>query len=114
MTAQAISTTSLICADQSQRGAALHRGRISAPLSHGTEFRDGMLELGRRSLAKGEMLVLPALDTTLVVLEGELWLTRDGDPEDYILGAGSCLHLGRKDQAMAQALRPSRVRLIGA
>ncbi len=60
------------------------------------------------------MLVLPAIDATLVCLEGELWLTRDGDPEDYILGAGSCLHLARGDQAMVQALQSSRVRLINA
>jgi hypothetical protein len=72
-----------------------------------------MLAVGRKELAKGDMLVLPAIDATLVCLDGELWLTRDGDPEDYILGAGSSLYLGRKDQAMVQALRPSQVRLIG-
>ena len=114
MSTQAISTASLICAGQSQRMTALRERPVATPAAHGTEFLDGMLEPGHRPLAKGEMLVLPTLDATLVVLEGEIWLTRDGDPEDHILGAGSCRHLGRRDQAMAQALRPSRVRLIGA
>ncbi len=114
MSAQAISATSLICAGPSQRAAILRKGKSSKLAGHGTEFHDGMLVLGRQQLTKGQMLVLPAIEATLICLEGELWLTRDGDPEDYILGAGSCLHLARGDKAMVQALQSSRVRLINA
>lgn len=112
MSAQAISAASLICASQSRRALTLRGNKAATHDSHATEFPEGMLKLGRRQLAKGDVLVLPAIDATLVCLEGELWLTRDGDAEDYILGAGRCLHLGRADQAMVQALRPSRLRLI--
>ena len=114
MPAPAISSASLICASRSRRAMTLRDNEAATRDSHATEFQDGMLESGRRQLAKGDMLVLPAIDATLVCLEGELWLTRDGDAEDYILGAGRCLHLGRADQAMLQALRPSRLRLIAA
>lgn len=114
MPAQAISTASLICAGRSRRGLTMRGGQPTADAGNATEFQNGMLGRSRRQLAKGEMLVLPAIDATLVCLEGELWLTRDGDPEDYILGAGNCLHLGSRDQAMVQALQSSRVRLITA
>ncbi len=112
MSAQAIITASLICAGRSRRARAMHEGQSASRASHATEFQEGMLDLGRRQLVKGEMLAIPAIDATLVCQEGELWLTRDGDPEDYILGAGNCLHLRRGDQAMVQALRSSRLRLI--
>jgi hypothetical protein len=42
---------------------------------------------------EASLLALPARNATLLCVEGELWLTRDGDREDYILGAGSSLHL---------------------
>ncbi len=114
MTTQAISQASLICAGQSQRAASLRAGRADTPAVHGTEFQGGMLRHGRRELAKGELLALPAINATVVCLDGELWLTRDGDAEDYILGAGSSLHVKLNDQAVVVALKPSRLRLIPA
>ncbi|MBL8480155.1 MAG: DUF2917 domain-containing protein [Sterolibacteriaceae bacterium] len=114
MSAQAISLASLICAGRSQRARAMRGSQSGTRDGHATEFQEGMLELGRRQLAKDEILVLPAIDATLVCLEGELWLTRDGDPEDYILGAGNCMRLGSRDRAMLQALQSSRVHLITA
>ena len=107
MSTQALNSGSLICAERSQRRAAFVSGDA-------TSFRSGMRDALRRELARGELLALPAMDATLLCLEGELWLTRDGDQEDYILGAGATLHLRTTDQAMVQALRPSRVRLIPA
>jgi len=62
-------------------------------------------------LARHEMLMLPAASRQLTVLAGEVWLTRDGDREDYILSAGDQFAVGAGDQAMLQALQPSRVRL---
>lgn len=65
-------------------------------------------------LARREMLMLPAASRRLIVLAGEVWLTRDGDAEDYILSAGDQFAVGAGDMAALQALRPSRVRLIAA
>ena len=67
-----------------------------------------------RGLAKSQLLALPDMDMTLVCLEGELWLTREGDSEDYILGPGGSFTVRRGDRAAVQALRPSRVRIDGA
>jgi hypothetical protein len=64
-----------------------------------------------RSLAARQMLVVPDENLGLTCLAGELWLTRDGDIEDYILGPGQSFVLRRGDQAAVQALKPSRVRL---
>lgn len=112
MTSQAISSASVICAERSRRVAAMRNSTRPAAKRDGTEFLEGMLVTGRQALDPGRLLALPARDATLVCVEGEVWLTRDGDREDYILGAGGCLHLGRRDQAMVQALKPSRLRLI--
>jgi hypothetical protein len=40
-----------------------------------------------------------------------LWLTREGDIEDYILGPGQSFTARRHDKVTVQALRPSRLRL---
>jgi hypothetical protein len=112
MSTQTISSTSLICAERSQRAATLSGRPRAATKGDGTEFLEGMLVAGRQTLAAGRLLALPARNATLVCVEGEVWLTRDGDREDYILGAGSSLHLGQRDQAMVQALKASRLRLI--
>lgn len=111
MPAPAISSASLICASRSRRAMTLRDNEAATRDSHATEFQEGMLESGRRQLAKGDMLVLPAIDATLVCLEGELWLTRDGDIEDYILGPGQSFDARRGDKLTVQALRPSRIRL---
>ena len=67
-----------------------------------------------RLLAKREMLLLPDDAFDVVCLAGELWLTRDGDIEDYILGPGDQLSVKRGDKAALQALQPSRVKLLAA
>lgn len=66
------------------------------------------------SLAAREMFALPDQNLTLVCLAGELWLTRDGDIEDYILGPGQCMAIQQGDQAAVQALQPSRIRVLAA
>jgi hypothetical protein len=67
-----------------------------------------------RELARREMLMLPAASRQLIVLAGEVWLTRDGDAEDYILSAGDRFAIRAGDMAALQALQPSRVRVIQA
>ena len=80
-----------------------------------TEFQKGMHAVAppdtERHLAPKQMMRLPAADLTVLCLEGELWLTRDGDQEDYLLRPGQSLAVRRDDQAALQALRPSRLRL---
>ncbi len=114
MSTPAISASPLICAGRSRRAAVMRADHGKSAASHGTEFHDGMLDPGRRELARGQLLALPAINATLLCLEGELWLTRDGDIEDYILGAGSSLHLQPADQAVVLGLKSSRLRLISA
>ncbi len=114
MSTQAISSVSLICAERARRVSMLRDQPGATAQGDATEFLEGMLIAGRQTLEPGRLLALPARDATLVCIAGEVWLTRDGDREDYILGAGSTLHLGPRDQAMVQALKPSRLRLIVA
>lgn len=52
-----------------------------------------------RGVAKG---------TTVACLEGALWITRDGDPNDVVLQAGQTYKLPASGAAV-QALCPSRV-----
>ena len=107
--------STLLCQGRPRRRSLFAEMAAATLAGNATGFHQGMyVPALERSLAKDQMFALPAADTRLVCLEGELWLTRDGDAEDYILGAGRCLHLGRADQAMLQALRPSRLRLIAA
>ena len=63
-------------------------------------------------LERQRPLLLPDQAALLVCLEGELWLTRDRDNEDYILGPGQQFAIRPGDQATVQALRESRLRLV--
>ena len=105
-------TSSLI--RQSSEGCRyLFAARSAQALApNATEFLAGMHALGVEwVLAKNQLLALPDANTKLVCLEGELWLTRDGDSEDYILGPGRSFTVRRDDRAVVQALEPSRLRL---
>lgn len=81
-----------------------------------TEFHSGMHNPGRdytdTVLAARRMLALPDENLRLICLSGELWLTRDGDSEDYILGPGQSFSVRPGDQAAVQALQASRIRLL--
>jgi hypothetical protein len=43
------------------------------------------------------------------VFEGEVWLTQDGDPRDWILERGESLRFDGAGLTLVQAFRPSRV-----
>jgi hypothetical protein len=45
---------------------------------------------------------------TLTCGEGQLWLTREDDPNDHVLRAGDSLPLSGAGHVVVQALRPSR------
>lgn len=115
MDATANLASSLILPSQEQRRTRFPAAAAPAPAANATEFLTGMHLPGvERALAKNRMLALPDANLTLVCLAGELWLTRDGDSEDYILGPGQTFTVRRGDGTAAQALRPSRVRLTPA
>jgi len=44
----------------------------------------------------------------LTCAEGELWLTYEGDPRDYVLRPGDSMRLERAGHVVVQALRTSR------
>lgn len=115
MTGQAFSPASLFCAERSRRRGAFRAMAVSPPADHATEFHHGMHVAAppdtERHLAIKQMMRLPTADLSVLCLEGELWLTRNGDQEDYILRPGESLAVRRNDQAAVQALRPSRLRL---
>jgi len=104
--------SSLIGQSQEKRRALFAAVAAPSPSGNATEFRTGMhASAVERTLAKNQLLRLPDENLTLVCLSGELWLTRDGDREDYILGPGRSFVVRRGDGAAVQALRPSRVQL---
>ncbi len=112
MTAQAISTSSLICMGRHQRAQLMRAANRETAARHGTGFLEGIHETRRaetgQALAKGELQRLPQRDLSIRCISGEIWLTRHGDSADHFLGPGQALRLGRDDQAVIQALRTSR------
>lgn len=108
---------SLVCASRGRRRALFAAMAVPASAKDATEFLDGMHASPaavEENLEKGRLRLLPARKIKLLCLAGELWITRDGDAEDYILGPGQQMTVGRHDQAAVQALQPSRFRLSDA
>ena len=66
---------------------------------------NGQLDPTLRHLASGEALHLGRLGGELTVVQGELWLTRDGDLGDHFVEAGQRLRLGVNENAVVE---PSR------
>ena len=59
-----------------------------------------------------EMMSLRVSDAVTVACGGgQLWVTRLGDSEDYVLEPGDRLHLQAGEEVAVQALRPARVSL---
>jgi hypothetical protein len=115
MNATANLASTLICQSQEKRRALFAAVAAQAPAGNATGFHTGMHMPGiERTLAKNQLLGLPDENLTLVCLAGELWLTRDGDREDYILGPGRSFAVRRGDGTVVQGLQPSRVRLASA
>ncbi len=65
-------------------------------------------------LHAGQVIALPATAASgLRVLQGRVWLTRCGDPDDHFLDAGQQLHLRGDDQVVIEAERgPARCLLL--
>ena len=112
MNATAHLASSLLCPSLEKRRALFARLAVPTPASHATEFRTGMHMPGiERVLAKNQLLVMPDANARVTCLAGQLWLTREGDIEDYILGPGQSFSSRRGDKITVQALQPSRLRL---
>ena len=45
------------------------------------------------------------------VRSGSIWLTREGDPEDHLLGVGQVLESGRRGRLAVLALTPARLEI---
>ena len=56
--------------------------------------------------------LLPVHDgagATVVCLQGDLWITQQGDGDDIVLRAGESLRLARNGRTLVQALSAARV-----
>lgn len=47
----------------------------------------------------------------LLCLQGELWVTQEGDGRDYLLAAGQMFIVTRPGLVVVQALQPARVQI---
>ncbi|MBK7766120.1 MAG: DUF2917 domain-containing protein [Sulfuritalea sp.] len=116
MNTPAYLASSIICQPREKHRALFARTPAKALAADATEFLEG-INVGRetgldQALAKDQLLALPDGDATLLCLAGELWLTRNGDIEDYLLSPGQSFAVRRGDRAVVQALQPSRMRLV--
>jgi hypothetical protein len=46
------------------------------------------------------------------VMEGEVWLTREGDPEDHVLAAPRVFESARRGRLAVTALRATRLEVV--
>jgi len=58
-----------------------------------------------RRLASGEALHLGRLGGELAVIEGRVWLTRDGDLGDHVVEPGQRVRLGVDENAVIESAR---------
>lgn len=58
-----------------------------------------------RHLAAGEALHLGRLGGDLIVVDGRVWLTRDGDLGDHLVEPGQTLRLAVNDNAVIESAR---------
>jgi hypothetical protein len=65
-------------------------------------------------LDQRQVIELTAEATRLICLEGKLWLTSEGDSEDYLLVAGDHIDLGNTHLPVVQAMKSSRLRIVSA
>ena len=56
-------------------------------------------------VSDGRALRLEAVDGELAVREGRVWITRRGDLDDHVLGAGESMRLSAHDRAVIEQWR---------
>ena len=68
---------------------------------------------GRIALQPGELLrVRDGRGWTIAVIEGEVWITQDGDFRDIVIEAGGRFRLGSGGLSLVHALRHSGITLL--
>jgi hypothetical protein len=84
--------------------------KISAMAAQITFARnDGTID-PQMALSKNATLDLADVDAQLHCDEGQLWITRDGDHEDYIVHSGQSFTVRARDQVVVLSMRQSRLR----
>lgn len=64
-------------------------------------------------LGAGEMFSLQAAPgQCLVVFDGKVWITQEGDPADHVIGAGQSFACDRHGHALVEALEPTRLAVL--
>jgi len=86
--------------------------------SHQSPARSGaglqVLSRTERQLRLSAPLRLaPGVAGWLRVQQGEVWLTRSGDPADHVLRSGQALQLGRGDVVVAESWQAGRAAVLG-
>ncbi|MCF8199901.1 MAG: DUF2917 domain-containing protein [Sulfuritalea sp.] len=118
MPTQAISSSSIVCLARHNRRSMMQAWSSHAPVADATEFLKGMhhesAPATEHALRKDQILSLPESRLMLECLSGSLWLTREGDIDDYFLGAGERVEIWPEEGVVVQALNPSQVRWIVA
>ena len=64
------------------------------------ELRSGAVQLGPNQTLK----VLDGVGATLCALEGSVWITEEGEPQDIILEAGNCYRLRHAGTTLVNSL----------
>jgi hypothetical protein len=68
---------------------------------------------GRIALQPGELLrVRDGRGWTIAVIEGEVWITQDGDFRDIVIESGDQFRLGRAGLSLVHAMRRSSITLL--
>jgi hypothetical protein len=76
---------------------------------------DNELRFPLTDLATGSMLRLPdAQGRVVVAFEGCVWITQEGDPSDVVLDGGQSFCVDRQGLTLVQALRPSKLMVLGS
>jgi hypothetical protein len=80
---------------------------VSIGIAACTDERPHSREVRTVSLARREVLVLSDVECDLQILcaTGVIWITQDGDPEDYILERGERFTVTRPGRVVIQGMR---------
>lgn len=66
-------------------------------------------------LKSGSMLpVCDGKGRAIVVFEGQVWITQDGDQRDFVLGGGESFSVDHQGLTLVEALRDSKLLLVDA
>ncbi len=65
-----------------------------------------------RALPNGHVVALGTGGGEVCILSGQVWLTRSGDPDDHVLGAGESFQVRGEGEALVEAWGPGELALI--